>query len=101
MKLIPIDHGLSMPDNLEIYEDSILWMSYPQSKVPFSEEELKFIEEINPAKDVEILQSKLGFRQICLRNFRIAEIFLKKAAVFGFTLYEMGKMLYRTEDHIG
>lgn len=46
-----------------------------------------------------MLESKLGFRQICLRNFRIAEIFLKKAAAMGFTLFEIGKMLYRTEDY--
>lgn len=50
-------------------------------------------------KDAEMLESKLGFRQICLRNFRVAEIFLKKAAAMGFTLYEIGKMLYRTEDY--
>jgi hypothetical protein len=42
-----------------------------------------------------MLKSKLGFRPICLRNFRISEMFLKKAANHGFTLYEMGKMLYR------
>lgn len=53
--LVPIDHGLSFPDNLEIYEESVLWMSYPQSKRPFSAEEIKFIEEINPAKDAEML----------------------------------------------
>lgn len=41
----------------------------------------------------------MGFRQICLRNFRIAEIFLKKAANMGFTLYEIGKMLYRVSDY--
>ena len=45
-----------------------------------------------------MLSEKLGFREICLRNFRIAETFLKKAANFGFTLFEMGKMLYRSDD---
>ena len=40
----------------------------------------------------------MGFRSICLRNFRIAETFLKKAVVLGFTLYEIGKMVYRTEE---
>lgn len=38
IKLIPIDHGLSLPDNLEIYEDSIAWMNFPQAKRPFTQE---------------------------------------------------------------
>ena len=40
IQLIPIDHGLSLPDNLEIYEESIAWMNYPQAKKPFSPAEL-------------------------------------------------------------
>ena len=45
-----------------------------------------------------MLSEKLGFRGICLRNFRVAETFLKKAANAGFTLYEIGKMVYRNDD---
>jgi hypothetical protein len=33
-----------------------------------------------------------------LRNFRIAEIFLKKMAKAGFTLHDIGKYAYRAED---
>jgi hypothetical protein len=35
--LIPIDHGLSFPDNFEIYDYQIVWMGYKQAKVPLSE----------------------------------------------------------------
>ena len=35
-KLIPIDHGLSFPDNLEIYDYQLVWMNYPQATRPFS-----------------------------------------------------------------
>ena len=38
--LIPIDHGLSFPDNFEIYDYQIVWMGYKQAKIPFSESEL-------------------------------------------------------------
>ncbi len=34
--LIPIDHGLSFPDNFEIYDYQIVWMGYKQSHIPFS-----------------------------------------------------------------
>ncbi len=44
-----------------------------------------------------MLREKLGFREICLRNFRIAEVFLKRMASAGFTLHEIGEMVYRKE----
>lgn len=87
LKLIPIDHGLTFPDNLEIYDYEIVWMSYRQASQPFSEKSLKFIESIDPIKDCHRLRDKLGFREICLRNFRIAQTFLKMMAREGFTLF--------------
>lgn len=51
--LIPIDHGLSFPDNFDIYEYQIVWMGYKQAQVPFSEAELNFIDAIDPVKDCE------------------------------------------------
>jgi len=41
--LIPIDHGLSFPDNFEIYDHQIVWMGYKQAEMPFSEQSLSFI----------------------------------------------------------
>ena len=93
--LIPIDHGLSFPDNFEIYDHQIVWMTYKQTQMPFSQKSLQFIDNIDPAKDCQTLREKLGFREICLRNFRIAQIFLKKMAKAGFTLYGIGSFLYR------
>ena len=87
LRLIPIDHGLSFPDNFEIYDYEMVWMGYRQSEKPFSEKSLQFIEEIDPIRDCQNLREKLGFREICLRNFRIAQTFLKKMAREGFTLH--------------
>jgi len=36
MRLIPIDHGLSFPDNFEIFDYEIVWMGYRQAQQPFS-----------------------------------------------------------------
>ena len=47
-KLIPIDHGLCLPDTFEIYEDLIAWMNYPQVKEPLSEKEIQFVNKVNP-----------------------------------------------------
>jgi len=65
----------------------MVWMSYPQAKRAFSQKSLEFIKSINPDDDCKLLREKLGFREICLRNFKIAQIFLKKMAAEGFTLY--------------
>lgn len=96
--LIPIDHGLTFPDNFEIYDHQIVWMTYKQTQLPLSPKSLEYIDNIDPAKDCQTLREKLGFREICLRNFRIAQIFLKKMAKAGFTLYEIGSFAYRVED---
>ena len=73
-------------------------MNYRQASQPFSPKSLSFIEKINPIEDCIRLRERLGFREICLRNFRIAQTFLKKMARAGFTLYEIGQMMYRKDD---
>lgn len=74
-------------------------MGYRQASKPFSQSSLQFIASIDPIKDCEELRKKLGFREICLRNFRIAQTFLKRMAVEGFTLKEIGEMMYRKEEY--
>lgn len=69
-------------------------MDWPQAKKPFSPEILDFIAKINPIHDLQLLTSHISFREECLRKFCLAEIFLKKAALKGLTLYEIGKHIY-------
>ena len=37
-------------------------MGYKQAKVPLSEVELAYIDEIDPVKDCQTLREKLGYR---------------------------------------
>lgn len=46
-KMIPIDHGLCLPDRLDVTEDNLLWMSFPQAKQEFSPESLEFIASLD------------------------------------------------------
>lgn len=50
----------------------MVWMGYQQAHKPFSPKSLEFINSIDPVEDCNKLREKLGFREICLRNFRIA-----------------------------
>jgi hypothetical protein len=35
-KLVPIDHGLCIPDNLSVCSFDLCWLSWDQSNEPFS-----------------------------------------------------------------
>lgn len=51
--MIPIDHGLCLPDFLNIENDVVFaWMEYPQAKLPFSNEELQYIDSLDADRDV-------------------------------------------------
>ena len=76
--------------NKIFFSYEIVWMEWPQIQQPFTQEELEFIKNIDPKEDLKYLKSKLKFREICLRNFRIAETVLKKCAQNGLTLYQIG-----------
>jgi len=63
-ELIPIDHSLSIPDNLEIYSYDICWMEWPQSEEPFRQKALDYIDKIDVLKDVKMLDNTFKFRKI-------------------------------------
>lgn len=94
-KLVPIDHGLSIPDCFEISEYDLCWMSWVHSKQPLSELCFEYIENIDPIKDISLLKDTMPFRDKCLRNIRISGILLKKGVEAGLSLYHIGSMLFR------
>ena len=75
-KLIPIDHGLSIPDNLSINSYDLCWLSFPQAEEPFSKKSLEYISSINIVSDIDKLKKNFMFRPICLRNLRISSTLL-------------------------
>ena len=97
-KLIPIDHGLCFPDCFEICNYEIVWMDWPQVKEPFSKKTMEYIDSLNPKNDVEVLCTKLSLRKKCLQNFYLVEILIKNAAKKGFTLYDIGNMIYKNDE---
>ncbi|WOL19188.1 phosphatidylinositol 4-kinase gamma 5 [Canna indica] len=94
MELIPIDHGLCLPESLE--DPYFEWIHWPQASVPFSEEELEYIANLDPLKDSDMLRRELPMiREACLRVLILCTIFLKEAAAFGLCLAEIGEMMSR------
>ncbi|XWS64147.1 hypothetical protein CRYUN_Cryun06bG0161800 [Craigia yunnanensis] len=94
VELIPIDHGLCLPETLE--DPYFEWIHWPQASIPFSEDELEYIEELDPIKDCDMLRRELPMiREACLRVLVLCTIFLKEAAAFGLCLAEIGEMMSR------
>jgi len=100
LQLIPIDHGLCFPDSFEANIYDIIWMEWPHVHKPWTLTELDFIRKIDPKADIEKLTKHFKFRDICLRNFRIAETVLKKFALAGLTIHEIGTFMYRDDPEI-
>ncbi|XP_075483935.1 phosphatidylinositol 4-kinase gamma 5-like [Primulina tabacum] len=94
VELIPIDHGLCLPETLE--DPYFEWIHWPQSSIPFSDDELEYIRNLDPVRDSEMLQSELPMiREACLRVLVLCTNFLKEAAAYGLCLAEIGEMMSR------
>ncbi|KAF4375930.1 hypothetical protein F8388_010076 [Cannabis sativa] len=92
--LVPIDHGFSLPECLE--DPYFEWIHWPQASIPFSEDELEYIDKLDPFYDSEMLRMELPMiREACVRVLVLCTIFLKEAAVFGLCLAEIGAMMSR------
>ncbi|KAF5745337.1 phosphatidylinositol 4-kinase gamma 7-like [Tripterygium wilfordii] len=94
VELIPIDHGLCLPETLE--DPYFEWIHWPQASIPFSDDELDYIRNLDPARDCEMLRMELPMiREACLRVLVLCTIFLKEAAEYGLCLAEIGEMMSR------
>lgn len=90
--LVPIDHAYCFPTALG--EANWEWLYWPQAKVPFTEDELRYIDSIDVEADLALL-ARLGLCREALRVYRTTATFLKKGAAAGLTLFELGKLCYR------
>lgn len=94
VELIPIDHGLCLPECLE--DPYFEWIHWPQASIPFSETELEYIKNLDANFDSEMLRTELPMiREACIRVLTLCTTFLKEAAASGLCLAEIGGMMSR------
>lgn len=96
-RLVPIDHGCSLPDRLCFPLHDVAWASWPQCKEPFSPEELKYIAELDGEADAKMLAETLGLERPCLRLLELSTLWLQVAAAAGCTLHQIASALYRSD----
>lgn len=93
ISLIPIDNGFSLPDTLAIPNLWFEWMTWSQSKKPFSPKSVEFLQRLDIAKHVEKISQELHIRPECLRVMTVMGRLLKKAVAAGLSLYDIGCLL--------
>jgi len=94
-KLIPIDHGFSMPESLDgAWFD---WLTWPQAKKPFNTETKNFIESIQVEEEADMLKKCLGIEDKYLRTMKISTTWLKKATAGGLNLFQIADVICRQD----
>jgi hypothetical protein len=94
LDLVPIDHGLCLPEQLD--DPYFEWLHWPQSSLPFTDDELAYVASLDPFKDAETLRAELpSLKEPAIRILTVCTIFLKRAAAAGLCLADIGDMMTR------
>ncbi|TVU22642.1 hypothetical protein EJB05_32356, partial [Eragrostis curvula] len=94
LDLVPIDHGLCLPEQLD--DPYFEWLHWPQASLPFSDDELAYIASLDPFKDAEMLRVELpALKEPAIRILTLCTVFLKRAAAAGLCLADIGDMMTR------
>ncbi|CAO2184976.1 unnamed protein product [Urochloa humidicola] len=94
LDLVPIDHGLCLPEQLD--DPYFEWLHWPQSSLPFSDDELAYVASLDPFKDAETLRAELpALEEPAIRILTLCTVFLKRAAAAGLCLADIGDMMTR------
>jgi hypothetical protein len=85
-RLVPIDHGLTIPDSLAVSSYDLAWLSFGQAEEAFSQRTLDYIQSLDIEADINLLESSFKIRPECLRNIKISSMLLQRGAARGLTL---------------
>jgi len=94
LKLIPIDHGLCLPDQLPGKNLWFEWMSWPQAKLPIDVNLRKYIFQLNLETDANLLRG-LGLNEEIVQNMLLCSAIVQQGVLKGLTLYKIAKLIIR------
>eukprot|EP01002_Notosolenus_urceolatus_P013965 NODE_504_length_2024_cov_13.212658_g399_i0.p1 GENE.NODE_504_length_2024_cov_13.212658_g399_i0~~NODE_504_length_2024_cov_13.212658_g399_i0.p1 ORF type:complete len:276 (-),score=62.59 NODE_504_length_2024_cov_13.212658_g399_i0:1197-2000(-) len=92
-RLVPIDHGFTLPTT--VADLDFEWLLWPQAKVPFNEDEIKYVQKLDIDKDISML-NQLGFPPASITLVYAATLLLKIAVANGHTLRDIGEYMRRS-----
>jgi len=99
-KLIPIDHGMCLPDSTINYEELYFeWENWPQAKAPFEPFIRRYVEDLDLWAEVQILRG-LGLREECIRLMVVTSTLVKVTVARGFSPSSIAQLMRRVSDEI-
>ena len=100
VELVPIDHGLALPESLEaVYFE---WLHWPQASMPFQRETLDYIAALDGDADAALLEKELpDLPRASTRLLQLTTAVLQRAAAAGLCLADIGALLSRPLVGIG
>ncbi|CBZ50223.1 hypothetical protein NCLIV_006980 [Neospora caninum Liverpool] len=96
-RLIPIDHGLILPDVIDVATVDLVWFDWPHCKMPFSEHDLALVYSFNAERDAERLRRRLLMRDDCLRTLRLSTRFLQQCVRHHLNLHQIATIAARAD----
>ncbi|CAK4628794.1 unnamed protein product [Aphanomyces euteiches] len=96
-ELIPIDHGYSIPDTIEIAWCDWCWYNWPQLKVPMTEEDRQYILSLNVDMEIQTLLTQVPLRPACQRNLKIAGLLVQKGVQKRVLLHDLARIMCRDD----
>lgn len=94
ISLVPIDHGLSLPDYDRLGEAVFDWMDLEQTKVPLSAPLREYVAALSPSHDAAILRS-LGLREESILTNTLCTEVVKRCVEEGMNLHDIGALISR------
>lgn len=98
--LVPIDHGLCLPEFPALGEASFEWMNWSQSWEALHPDLLAYIRSLDVDRDAACLRKVLGkdvLSKNALLTLRVCTMWLQFAADSGLSFYQMGRFLCRPD----
>lgn len=96
--LIPIDHGYSLPDKLEVLDLDWCWLNWAQLKAPLDDETRAQVLRLDVDRAIRVLRSDLGIREPCLTVMKVVNLLLIRGVGAGLTLFQIASMVCRSDD---
>ncbi|EQC39291.1 hypothetical protein SDRG_03497 [Saprolegnia diclina VS20] len=93
-KMVPIDHGLTLPSYQHLDGATFDWLHWPQAKFPLSAAAIAHVQSLDTTRDAILLRS-LGLPEDCILTMQISTMLLQKAVAAGYSLYDIGMLVQR------
>lgn len=101
-ELIPIDHGLCLPEKVAMTTDGIAWMSWPSAKEQWDANVLAYVLSVDASADLDLMTTcgKIGERNCLLAWAATRLLQLSAVATPAWTPFDVGSAVYRPDFDI-